>query len=262
VAAPPLAVHATGSGAAILLLHAFPLDSSQWDHQVAVLSETHRCLRPDFWGCGSSAPLERPLEASLDAYAEALVETLEREAVSPLVAVGSSMGGYAALALLRRAPARVRALVLASSRATADTPEQSANRRRMAEIALRDGAETAVPMANRLLGPAAREEPHIRDAVEGRIRRCRPEGIAACQSAMAARPDSTELLGSIRVPTLVVAGDHDGIVSRDEASAMAAALPRGELALIAGAGHLANLEDPPAFTETLLRFLAALPTPG
>ena len=107
------------------------------------------------------------------------------------------MGGYTALALLRLAPERVSALVLASSRAAADTPEQAKNRRKMAGLALRDGVETAVPMVKRLLGPRARGEPQIADPVVGRIRRCRPAGIAACQSAMAGRPDSTPLLGLV-----------------------------------------------------------------
>jgi 3-oxoadipate enol-lactonase len=126
---PLPAVHDTGSGPALLMLHAFPLDSSQWDHQVAVLSGSHRCLRPDMWGCGSSPALADPGLATLDAYAEAIIAWLDRTGVGQVVAVGASMGGYVAFALLRRAPARVRALVLASSRAAADAAEQAANRR-------------------------------------------------------------------------------------------------------------------------------------
>jgi pimeloyl-ACP methyl ester carboxylesterase len=105
------------------------------------------------------------------------------------------------------------------------------------------------------LSPQARDEPQIVDPVVGRIRRCRPAGIAACQSAMACRPDSTPLLGLVDVPALVIQGDQDAILSLDEARDEAAVLPRGELAVIAGAGHLANLEDPPAFTATLREFL-------
>jgi pimeloyl-ACP methyl ester carboxylesterase len=252
---PELALHDTGVGPAILLLHAFPLDASQWDHQVAALSGDFRCLRPDMWGCGDSPELPEPLLATLDGYAAAVLRSLDASGVGEFVAVGSSMGGYAALALLRLAPERLRALVLASSRAAADTPEQAENRRKMAELALRDGVETAVPMVKRLLGPGSRDEPHVADPVMGRIRRCRPAGIAACQAAMACRPDSMPLLDSVGVPALVIQGDQDGIVSLDEARALAVALPRGELAVVPGVGHLANLEDPPAFTETLRRFL-------
>jgi pimeloyl-ACP methyl ester carboxylesterase len=110
-------------------------------------------------------------------------------------------------------------------------------------------------MVKRLLGPRARGEPHIADPVVGRIRRCRPAGIAACQSAMACRPDSTSLLGSVAIPALVIHGEQDAIVSLDEARTVAAALPHGELVVIPGVGHLTNLEDPPAFTAALRGFL-------
>lgn len=253
--APAPALHDTGSGSVLLFLHAFPLDASQWDHQVAALSGEFRCLRPEMWGCGDSPELADPRGATLDGYAAAVLDALDARGVGEVVVIGLSMGGYTALALLRLAPERVRAVVLASSRAAPDTPEQAENRRTMAGLALRDGVETAVPMVKRLLGPRARSEPHIADPVVGRIRRCRPSGIAACQSAMAARPDSTSLLGSVATPALVIQGEQDGIVSLDEARAMAAALPRGELMVIPGAGHLTNLEDPPAFTAALRGFL-------
>jgi pimeloyl-ACP methyl ester carboxylesterase len=253
--APELALHDTGVGPSLLLLHAFPLDASQWDHQVAALSGDFRCLRPDMWGCGESPELPEPLLATVDGYAEAVLRSLDAAGVGAFVAVGSSMGGYAALALLRLAPERVSALVLASSRASTDTPEQAANRRKMAKLALRDGVETAVPMVKRLLGPESRDEPQVADAVAGRIRRCRPAGIAACQAAMACRPDCTPLLGLVDVPALVIQGDQDAILGLDEARDEAAVLPRGEFAVIPGVGHLPNLEDPPAFTETLRGFL-------
>ena len=252
---PALALHDTGAGPALLFLHAFPQDASQWDHQVAALSGDFRCLRPDMWGCGDSPELPDPMLASLDGYAPAVLRSLDSAGVGQVVVIGLSMGGYAALALLRLAPERIRGLVLASTRASADTPEQAENRRRMADLALRDGVETAVSMVKRILGPRARDEPHIADPVVGRIRRCRPAGIAACQVAMAGRPDSAALLAAVELPALVIHGEQDGVVSLDEARAVAAALPRGELAVLPGLGHLTNLEDPPAFTAALRGFL-------
>jgi len=203
---PAPAIHDTGHGPVLLFLHAFPLDASQWDHQVAALSGDFRCLRPEMWGCGDSPEVTDPRSATLDGYVLAVLRALDAAGAGQVAVIGLSMGGYAALALMRVAPERVRALVLASTRATSDTPEQAQNRRTMAGLALRDGVETAVPMVNRLLGPRARGEPHIADPVVGRIRRCRPVGIAACQSAMASRPDSTALLASVEVPALVIHG--------------------------------------------------------
>src|SRR2546421_12170024 len=142
-------VHDTGDGPALLLLHAFPLAASQWDHQVAVLSQRYRCLRPDVHGCGSTPPA--PF-TSLDEVAEAIDEWLGDRGVDSVTVVGLSMGGYLAMALLRRRPARVRALVLADTRAAADTAASRADRLAMAARGGRDGVEPIVePMTRRLL---------------------------------------------------------------------------------------------------------------
>src|ERR1700680_3606492 len=109
--ADTLAVHETGSGPAVLFLHAFPLDASQWDHQVAALSGSRRCLRPDFWGCGASPPPSQD-PASLDDYARSVLSALDELRVGRFTVVGLSMGGYIALALWRVAADRISALAL------------------------------------------------------------------------------------------------------------------------------------------------------
>src|SRR6185437_15355964 len=65
------AIHDTGTGDVVLLLHAFTLDASQWDHQVAALSNEMRCVRIDMWGCGASSPPPDG-EPSLDMFARAI----------------------------------------------------------------------------------------------------------------------------------------------------------------------------------------------
>src|SRR5207248_8055017 len=117
--APALpAVHDTGGGPAVLFLHAFPLDASMWDHQVAALSGRARCLRVDMWGCGSSpAPAGEPGFAG---YAGAVMDALHERGVESFTVVACSMGAYVAWQLLRAAPERVSALALVGARAVAD----------------------------------------------------------------------------------------------------------------------------------------------
>src|SRR5215472_10588556 len=110
MAGAPPALHDTGDGAPLLLLHAFPLDASQWDHQVAALSGRYRCLRPDYWGCGASPP--PPGEPSLDSFAAAVLRTLDERGIDRFHVAGSSMGGYVAFGLLRQAAHRVLSLTL------------------------------------------------------------------------------------------------------------------------------------------------------
>jgi pimeloyl-ACP methyl ester carboxylesterase len=110
------------------------------------------------------------------------------------------------------------------------------------------------PMIDRLLGPAARHEVHIADPVRGRIRRCTPEGIVFAQRAMAARRDSGDLLDSINVPALVIAGRQDAIIPVAEVRAMSGAISGAQFVEM-DCGHLGNLEEPHAFNRALGAFL-------
>jgi pimeloyl-ACP methyl ester carboxylesterase len=249
-------LHDTGTGPALLFLHAFPLDASQWDCQVAALSGAYRCLRPDAYGCGSSPP--PPPGLTLDGVADAVLAALDSQGVDSVAVVGLSMGGYTAFSLLRRAPERVRALVLCDTRAGADSEQGRADRLAMAETVRREGVEAIVEtMASRLLAPRSLAEVHIAEPVRGRIHRCTPEGVAACQGAMAARPDSTPMLASIAVPALVVVGELDAVTPVEEAQRMAAAIPAARCEVIPGVGHLSNLERWDAFNALLGGFLAS-----
>jgi pimeloyl-ACP methyl ester carboxylesterase len=246
--------HDTGEGPALLLLHAFPLEASMWDAQVAALSGRYRCLRPDFWGCGSSSP--PPGAVTIDGYAAVLLEELDRLGVAEFAVCGVSMGGYMEFALLRAAPERVRALVLSNTRAAADDEAARAARMKMIDDVRAGGVEAIVePMTQRLLCAGCQQEAHIADPVRGRIRMCSEAGVIAAIEAIAGRPDSTAMLGDIGVPTLVVCGTADVIVPIEESRAMAAAIPGAEVHEFEGAAHLANLEQPQAYTSALGHFL-------
>jgi 3-oxoadipate enol-lactonase len=250
-----LAFHETGPGPALLFLHAFPLDASQWDHQVAVLSGDHRCLRVDMWGCGDSPPPDH--DGTLDEVAAAIIAGLDARGVDTFAVVGLSMGGYLAFALCRAAARRITAMALCNTRATADSEAARADRLAMAErILAEDSVESLVePMVERLLGPRARAEVHVTDPLRGRIRRCTPAGIAFAQRAMAARPDSSEQLGALAMPVLVIGGTDDGMIPITETQAMSTAIP-GARFVAMRSGHLSNLEDPREFNSILSGFLS------
>ena len=99
------AVHDTGSGDTVLFLHAYTLDASQWDHQVAEFSGDFRCVRPDFWGCGES-PMPPTGDPTLESYAAAVLATVDALGIDRFSVVGLSMGGYIAFELLRLAGER------------------------------------------------------------------------------------------------------------------------------------------------------------
>src|SRR5438093_11216923 len=111
----------------VVLLHAFPLDERMWDLQLAVLA-SHDVTAPNLYGLGGS---------SVDGWAEKTLDEVEGD----LVAVGASMGGYVALAMARRAPERIRGLLLAGSRPDADSPERRAGRADTISLIDEAGAE-------------------------------------------------------------------------------------------------------------------------
>jgi pimeloyl-ACP methyl ester carboxylesterase len=85
-----------------------------------------------------------------------------------------------------------------------------------------------------------------------------PDGVVAALGAMRDRPDSTGLLGQIKVPTLVIGGAEDALSTPEVMGQMAAKIPASEHTTLEGAGHLSNLEAPQRFNAALLEFLAKI----
>lgn len=246
-----------GSGLPLLFVHAFPLNRTMWAPQVSALVERCRCIAVDLRGFGET-PARPP--CSMDTYADDLARTMDHLRVERAVVAGCSMGGYVAFAMWRRHQDRVRALVLADTRATADTDEIRARRRSLIETARTQGS-TAVANLQiaSLIGKTAREkQPDTYDAVHRMIAQTSPDGIVGALEAMMARPDSTPTLETITVPTLIVVGDEDVPTPVSDAKAMHERIAGSQLQVIANAGHLANLERPAAFNHLLTEFVGAL----
>lgn len=246
-----------GHGLPVVLLHAFPLNRSMWEPQIAALFGECRCIVPDLRGFGES-PKSGPY--SMDRHADDVVELLDMLKIDHAVIGGLSMGGYVALAIWRRHRARVRALVLADTRAGADNAEGRQKRNDLIALA---GSEGAGAIADKqitgLVGKSTREkQPELVERIRSIIAGESPEGIAGALEAMRERPDSTAMLETIDVPTLVVVGDEDAITPPKEARAMHEAIRGSRLEIVPGAGHLSNLERPATFNAALSDFVGSL----
>jgi pimeloyl-ACP methyl ester carboxylesterase len=206
----------------VVLLHAFPLDERMWEPQLAALSE-HEVVTPRLYGRGNA----------IEDWAAAILGEVEGE----FAAVGASMGGYCALAMARREPDRLRALVLAGSRAAADTPE----RRRERDVTIRDlhrrGSEAVWDESDLANAPSADE-------------------LAAVLEALRDRPDATEIVRDFRRPLLIAVGTEDPLLSISEARSLAEQAPDGRLEVVEGAGHLVSVDRPDAFNRLLTEVLA------
>lgn len=243
-----------GSGNALVLIHAFPLNAEMWQPQLDAAFDGWRAIAPDlrgFGGCTTALP------ESLDDYADDVVALLKNIGISQAVCAGLSMGGYVAFALFRRAPEVISGLVLADTRATPDTEGGREGRRKMQALAEREGSEgIAREMLPKLLSESTRQkQPDVVREVERLIRSSAPHAIRAALGCMMLRPDSTPDLARVRCPVLVLAGADDRLTPVEDSRKIQAPIAGAELAVIPGAGHLSNLEQPAAFNARLAAFL-------
>ena len=252
-----LAYDEAGSGTPLLLVHGWPFDRTMWAGQLGGLATYARVLAPDLRGVGEST-VSGPY--TIDQYADDLVAFLDSLGIASAVVCGLSMGGYIAFAMLRRHRERIRALILADTRATADTDEARANRARLITLIEQEGTTAlAARQIEPTLGRSTLErQPLLVETVRRMMASVPPEGAIGALRAMAARPDSTPLLGTIDVPTLVVGGAEDGITPPDVLRGMAASIPESRVEILEQGGHLCPLERPAAFNHLVSEFLGAL----
>jgi 3-oxoadipate enol-lactonase len=242
-----------GSGPPVVFVHGFPLHGGMWHETTQRLAAHARCIVPDLRGYGRSRVVE---SATISDYADDAVAALDREFPNrSAVFVGLSMGGIVLYDVFRRHSSRVRALVLADTRANAESAEGVTRRGAVAQRALREGsraiADTLIPDVLARGGPAV-----VRAEVHAMMVATDARTIAAGARALALRPDSEPTLAAIDCPTLYVVGDQDALMPPDSMRAMHEKTRGSQFVEIAAAGHVPPLEQPDAFAATLLDFLA------
>jgi pimeloyl-ACP methyl ester carboxylesterase len=247
-----------GTGLPIVFLHAFPLSRTMWTAQENALSSQFRIITLDLRGHGESdAPLWR---YTLDQSADDVRALLDHLAIQQAVFVGLSMGGYILFAFHRKYADRVQGLILADTRAQADTVEGKDGRFQMAQTAYKKGPSAIADlMIPKLLSSiTVQTKPdlvrHVRAMIEGN----QISGIAGDLMAMAERPDSIPLLSHIACPTQIIVGELDQATPPSDAKLMADQIPNARLAVIPQAAHLANLEQSEIFNQIVASFASAL----
>lgn len=248
-----------GSGTPLVLLHAFPLSSAMWLEQREGLSGRFRVITPDLRGFGGSVLADA--EPSIATMAEDVARLLRSKGVDRAVIGGLSMGGYVAMALCRHFPECVLGLVLANTKASADSDAVRDVRLRQAERLETEGTVRALvdDVLPKLVGPTTyRQRALVYGRVRGLVQATPPSAAAWAQRAMAARGESFETLRGTKAPALVMAGAEDELSTEDDARAMVDALPNAELMVIPRAGHLSSVEQPQLFNQAVAEFVSAL----
>ena len=232
----------------LLLFPGLLCDARLWRDQVAALSDAVRCIVAD---CTQDDTLD-------GMAARALAAAPGRFAVA-----GLSMGGYAAMAMVRRVPERVSGLCLMDTSARPDTPEQARRRRGLMALAARGGRFKGVTprLLPLLLHPGRLGDAALCEEVMAMAARVGPDAFLRQQAAIMSRPDSRPALPRIAVPTLVAVGAGDQLTPPDLSAEIAGLVPGAALRVVEGAGHLLPMERPDTAARLMREWLdATLPT--
>jgi pimeloyl-ACP methyl ester carboxylesterase len=251
-----------GTGLPVVFLHGFPHTRALWAQQVFSLSVSVRCIAPDLRGFGESVNTG---PFTMEQYARDVASVLDQLRIDQAVLVGLSMGGYIAMACMRHIPERVFALGLLDTQATADDADTRAKRDAMINLAHREGVDAVVRLLiPGMMGRSTQSlRPDLASDMARIMRSASVAGIVGALTALRDRPDSTDTMRAVAVPTLVAVGEEDVLTPTAKAQELVALLPPGtsrRFDVIAGAGHVSCFERPSAVTCVLSEFLNALQT--
>lgn len=242
-----------GSGTAVLLLHAFPLNNTMWSPQVAALSNRFRVIAPDMRGFGESLPAS---PWTMGEMADDLNEFLNQLGIASCAVAGVSIGGYIALTFWSKYPDRISHLVHSNSRARADNDAEKATRNDMIAALEKSGAAILSDrMLPRLLQP--NPAPDVARQVRIMIEQANAPAAIYAVTAMRDRADFSRMVQRIACPMMVITGTNDVIIRAEDSKAVADSVPGARFVEIANSGHLSNLENPEAFNAALLSFLGS-----
>jgi len=253
-----------GKGQPLVLAHGHTASIDMWAAQVGPFSARYRLILYDARGHGRSEAPPDPESYSMDQYVEDLRALLDHLELKQAFIGGLSMGGMVALQFVLTYPQRVRALLLcdtsASYRFVAATGEQERwdeFRNRLEELA-RNGGMHAVMQATAenaagALKPGERFPEGVARHLEN-LARMDVRGYLGSVHALRERPDLEDRLREIRVPTLVIAGEHDIFLT--PSVAMHDAIAASRFVLVRGSWHGTCVWQPEAFNRAVLSFLA------
>jgi pimeloyl-ACP methyl ester carboxylesterase len=243
-------------GTPLLLCHAFPLNAAMWEAQRHSLAEYCRMITFDLPGFGRGGPAVAGM--SMRDCADMAAALLDHLGLEKAVIGGCSMGGYIAMAFLRYHPERVLGVLLANTRAAADSDE--GRKGRMEQIARIGSGELESVLEGllpRLVGESTKQiAPEVPALVQELTRSATADGCVAMLQAMADREDSREILTSCRVPVCSIGGTEDTLIPPSEVELIASLAHDSELHLIPNAGHLSNIERPVRFAIAVRHFLS------
>lgn len=231
----------TGSGKALVLIHAFPTDQQLWNEQVKGLKKHFRVITLDLWGFGNSSPTDGKA-ITMSQYADEVNRLLDHLHIQHAIIGGESMGGYITLAFLSKYPQKVEGLILADTQSIPDNSDVRKKREVLAKEVLQDGTKNLINgLMPQALSPQASEKTKL--FLKDIIQKQSATGMASALGGMSLRQDMSSVLAATSLPVLIITGEEDVLISPKQSEAMHALAKNSKLVVIKNAGHLSNLEQ-------------------
>lgn len=248
----------TPSAFPVILIHGFPFSHDMWKLQVAALKNSYRIIAYDLRGHGNSSVGDG--QYTLEFFVDDLIGLLDNLRIERAVLCGLSMGGYIALRAVQRNPERVLALILADTQSKADTNEAKLKRGASIKAVKTSGVKAyAEGFVKSAFAPQTfTAKTDVVDSIRKIIVSNSVLGICGALLALVSRTDTTEALPNIKVPTLILVGEHDALTPVSASREMHEKIPNSELHIIPDAAHMSNLENPEVFNDHVLAFLQKL----
>ena len=239
-----------GEKTPIVFLHGVGSDKSVWHPQLAAFGRERRAIAFDYPGYGDSDPA--PAGTIRDDYASAILSAMDALGVEQAHLCGLSLGGVVAIAMHHADSKRCASLVLADTFAVHPDGNSIYERSLAGSRNLSAMAEARV---DALIAQPA--DPEVRSEVVETMSRIDPAAYRIGAEAVWLA-DQRDRAGAIEVPTLVLVGEEDFITPIDLSSKLVDLLPNARMQVIAGAGHLTNLEKPREFNHIVQAFIEGL----
>lgn len=242
-----------GSGNPVLLIHAFPLSRTMWNEQAELLASSgFRVILPDLPGFGEN----NSVLTSFTDIAGQIIDLLEFLGINRAVIGGLSMGGYVAFNLFHLSPEKFSGLILCDTTHRADTDEKRKSRFELISKIEKHGSAALIEnlLPNLISDHTKENNPLLLSSLEETFSQVNLESAVNALRAMAERRDNSDIIGKIKVPTLLIFGESDKITNLESAREMNSLIPGSELKIIENAGHYSNLEQPSEFNDALLSF--------
>ena len=231
-----LAYERRGKGTPLALLHGYPIDHHLWDSIAPLLEGEFDLILPDLRGFGQSTTVDTPY--TMNDIASDIAGLLDKLGIQKASIAGHSMGGYVALAFLKKHPDRVNGLGLVATQTPADPPDRKEGRYKTAT----EVAEKGIAVVVDAMTPKFTNNEALQVSARASMEKQRPSAYIGALKAMAERFDTTPVLAETRIPIVIVHGDADSLIPVDRAREAKSAAPRAHFVELKGVGHLPMLE--------------------